>query len=107
MGQQLAVFQDGAQVTLIGRDATPLVLYTDGEPSTQMIQGLGEVEFTAEWKGEELRVRRTGADGSEIEQRYRLIDDERRLRVSTAVRMRGGGPSMEFNLVYDRRSEDP
>ena len=100
--ERMVLVQDDSSVTLTYSGGPSTVLITNGKKWKHELANLGEVEFKAEWKNEELRVERRFERGAKVRERYRRSEETDQLFVITQFEPGFGNRSLEFRRVYDR-----
>ncbi len=99
--ERFTVAQGDSTVTITYEERASLTLFTNGKKWKEEGPEGVEIEFTAQWKGEELQVERKIDGGGKVQQTFLLSDDGDQLFVITKVELGRRAP-LKFRRVYDR-----
>jgi len=100
---RLSIEMVESNLNIVAANRRALLLHTDGERWTEIIDGQGEVEFKVKHKDGELDVERTfNESGMTLKETYKFDEDEDRLEVT--ARLSGGRlpRRIQIKRVYDR-----
>jgi hypothetical protein len=94
--QRLLITQTDTSVAIVFPAGPGLVVIPDGREVEMAVEGRGDIDTKAEWRGVELRIEREVSQGGTILQSLYPTADGSRLIVLTEVRMarRGGAAGM-------------
>jgi len=93
------VEETDSTLTLTGAEGITRTFYVDGQERELRIEGLGNVQVKARWRGEKLVIERNLQGGAKITEEFELTADGRQLVVK--MKISGGQRGLEFRRVYD------